>query len=109
MILFYAKPLNKDRENTKTTWKNFEKTKKYLNWCKEKTQICFVGIKILSNSQNTAIFHNRSRACNFIKKRLQNRYFSVKFPKILRMPFLPVSASNMEQKEKEKQKNVNKQ
>ena len=43
-----------------------------------------VFFKILQNSQENTC----PKPCNFIKKRLQHRFFPVKFPKFLRTSFL---------------------
>ena len=63
MILPYAKPINeKMREQLVKIWKKRKKMRVIFQHfqsmirTQRKTTICLVGIKILNNSQNTAVF-----------------------------------------------------
>ena len=47
---------------------------------------CSAKKGVLKNFAN--VFANGLQACNFIKKRLQQRYFTMKFVKFLRAPIL---------------------
>ena len=46
------------------------------------------GASVVQKQSLADVLQNRCQACNFIKKRLQDRCFPMKFTKSLRTPFL---------------------
>ena len=80
MILSYTK------ENARKTCKNVEKMKKHAS------KFLVLSIDDMKTEkrkkENSNIYTTGQKACNSVKKRLQHKCFSVKFPKFLKTPFL---------------------
>ena len=78
MILPCIKSFNeKIREKKQTNMQAIFQHFRSMTW-KQRTQICFVGIRILNNSQNTTnIYTAGLKAGNFIKKDSNTRVFCV--------------------------------
>ena len=53
------------------------------------------GASVVQKQSLADVLQNRYQACNFIKKRLQHRSFSMKFTKSLRTPFLQNNSTLM--------------
>ena len=76
MILSYAKPF--EQENLQTTCENMRKNKKHVTYFStfsiddmktKKKQICFVNIKIISNSRKAIIYTQKTlRPATLLKR-----------------------------------------